>query len=107
MAGGSLGRELDQPDVLGVKVYYALIGQDPMTRDKYLEASIFDFLPHHQLEVLNERGAWVTLHVPRAGRLGILTTSPRSAGSGGNIPGSFWCSPTWAAATRSPTPRPR
>ena len=65
-----LVRELDQPNVLGVKVYYALIGQDPTTRDKYLEASIFDFLPHHQLEVLNERGAWVTLHVPRAGRLG-------------------------------------
>jgi uncharacterized protein len=64
-----VARELDQPNVLGVKVYYALIDQDPATRDKYLEASIFDFLPHHQLEVLNERGAWVTLHVPRAGRL--------------------------------------
>lgn len=61
--------ELDAPNTLGVKVYYALIGNDPATRDKYLESSIFDFLPHHQLEVLNDRRAWVTLHVPKVGRL--------------------------------------
>jgi uncharacterized protein len=61
---------LDRPNVLGVKVYYALISHDPQTRDKHLEASIFDFLPEHQLDVLNERHAWVTLHVPRADRLG-------------------------------------
>lgn len=65
-----VAREIDHPRVLGVKVYYALIGDDPTSRDKYLEASIFDFLPHHQLEVLDQRRAWVTLHVPRAGRLG-------------------------------------
>ena len=62
--------ELDRPSTLGVKVYYALIGNDPTTRDKYLESSIFDFLPRHQLELLNDRRAWVTLHVPKAGRLG-------------------------------------
>lgn len=63
--------ELDLPNTLGVKVYYAMIpGQDPNTRDKYLEASIFDFLPHRQLELLDEQRAWVTLHVPRADRLG-------------------------------------
>ena len=60
---------LDRPDVIGVKPYYTLIGFDPTTRDRYLEASIFDFLPHHQLEVLEDRGAWVTLHVPKADRL--------------------------------------
>jgi hypothetical protein len=65
-----VAKELDMPNTLGVKVYYALIGHDPTTRDKYLEASIFDFLPHHQLELLNERRAWVTLHVPKADRLG-------------------------------------
>ncbi len=65
-----VARELDEPRVIGVKVYYALISHDPATRDKHLEASIFDFLPHHQLEVLNERGAWVTLHVPKTDRLG-------------------------------------
>lgn len=65
-----VAQELDQPRVLGVKVYYALIDNDPTSRDKYLEASIFDFLPHHQLELLNRRHSWVTLHVPKAGRLG-------------------------------------
>jgi predicted TIM-barrel fold metal-dependent hydrolase len=64
-----VARELDQPRTVGVKVYYTLIGNDPLTRDRYLEASIFEFLPHHQLELLNERGSWVTLHVPKAGRL--------------------------------------
>jgi len=65
-----LAEELNRPNVAGVKPYYALIGYDSKSRDKYLEASIFDFLPHHQLEVLNARRAWVTLHVPRAERLG-------------------------------------
>lgn len=61
---------LDAPGVIGVKPYYALISPNRETRDAHLEASILDFLPHHQLSVLNDRGAWVTLHVPRAGRLG-------------------------------------
>lgn len=65
-----VAQELNKPQVIGVKVYYSLIDHDPATRDKHLEASIFDFLPHHQLELLNERGAWVTLHVPKADRLG-------------------------------------
>jgi len=34
------------------------------------QAGIFDFLPHPILEVANDRRAWVTLHVPKAGRLG-------------------------------------
>jgi uncharacterized protein len=65
-----LAAELALPNVIGVKVYYALIGEDLLTRDKYLEASIFDFLPPHQLEVLDRCRAWVTLHVPKADRLG-------------------------------------
>jgi uncharacterized protein len=64
-----LARELNRPRVVGIKPYYTLIGSDATTRDRYLEASIFDFLPHHHLELLNERRAWVTLHVPKAGRL--------------------------------------
>ena len=60
---------LDRPGVVGVKPYYALISHDPSSRDKHIEASIFDFLPHHQLEVLNSRRAWVTLHVPKKCRL--------------------------------------
>eukprot|EP00825_Cyclidium_porcatum_P028630 TRINITY_DN30832_c0_g1_i1.p2 TRINITY_DN30832_c0_g1~~TRINITY_DN30832_c0_g1_i1.p2 ORF type:complete len:282 (-),score=16.94 TRINITY_DN30832_c0_g1_i1:40-885(-) len=65
-----LAHLLDQPRVMGVKPYYTLISDDTTTRDKHLEASIFEFLPHHQLEVLDERRAWVTLHVPKADRLG-------------------------------------
>lgn len=62
--------ELDRPGVLGVKVYYALISHDAISRDKHIEAGIFEFLPRHQLELLDQRGAWVILHVPKAGRLG-------------------------------------
>jgi len=61
--------ELAKPGVLGLKPYYSLIGADALTRDRHLEASIFDFLPHHVLEVADDRGAWVTLHVPKADRL--------------------------------------
>jgi hypothetical protein len=61
---------LDAPGVVGVKPYYSLISLDRETRDRYLEASIFEFLPHHVLEVVNDRHAWVTLHIPKAARLG-------------------------------------
>ncbi len=68
--GDQLNTLLDKPAVIGVKVYYDLIEYDPSSRDEYLEASIFDFLPHHLLEILYRRGKWVTLHVPREERLG-------------------------------------
>ena len=61
---------LNRPAVIGVKPYYSLISLSTDTRDAHLEASIFDFLPHHLLEVVNNRNAWVTLHVPKAARLG-------------------------------------
>jgi len=61
---------LDAPGVIGVKPYYSLISVNRETRDAHLEASIFDFLPHHVLEVVNDRHGWVTLHVPKAARLG-------------------------------------
>jgi len=63
-------RLLDRPGVIGLKPYYSLISSHRETRDAHLEASVFDFLPHHILEVANDRGAWVTLHVPKAARLG-------------------------------------
>jgi len=34
------------------------------------EIRILDFIPHHQLEVLNRHGWALMLHIPRAGRLG-------------------------------------
>ncbi len=50
---------------VGGKVYLnyapAGIGQD--------EIGIFDFVPHHQLAVLDELGAILMLHIPRAARL--------------------------------------
>jgi predicted TIM-barrel fold metal-dependent hydrolase len=61
--------ELAKPGVIGLKPYYSLIGHSRTTRDEHLEADIFDYLPHHALEVLDERRAWVTLHVPKADRL--------------------------------------
>jgi len=61
---------LDAPGVIGIKPYYALISPSRETRDAHLEASIFDFLPYHILEVADDRHAWVTLHVPKAARLG-------------------------------------
>ncbi|KKL53324.1 hypothetical protein LCGC14_2276590, partial [marine sediment metagenome] len=65
-----VAEELAKPGVIGVKPYYTLIGASPDTRDEYLAADIFDYLPHTALEVLNDRRAWVTLHVPKAERLG-------------------------------------
>ncbi|MCK4416841.1 MAG: amidohydrolase family protein [Candidatus Latescibacteria bacterium] len=50
---------------LGAKVYLNL--SNPCIPEK--EIRIFDFLPHHQLEVLNEHGWIVMLHIPRDGRL--------------------------------------
>ncbi len=61
---------LDAPGVIGVKPYYSLISANRETRDAHLEASIFDCLPHPILEVVNDRRGWVTLHVPKAARLG-------------------------------------
>lgn len=65
-----LAAELARPNVLGAKPYYSLISPNRLTRDEHLEAGIFDFLPHHLLEVLDDRHAWATLHVPKAARLG-------------------------------------
>jgi predicted TIM-barrel fold metal-dependent hydrolase len=65
-----IARELATPGVIGLKPYYSMISNDPDTRDKHIEADIFDFLPHVALEQLDARGGWVTLHVPKADRLG-------------------------------------
>jgi uncharacterized protein len=49
----------------GAKVYMTMA-------DDYIparEMRIFDFLPHHQLEVLDQHGWIVMLHIPRDGRL--------------------------------------
>jgi len=50
---------------LGAKVY--LSWADPNIPADDIQ--IFDFLPHHQLEVLNQHGWIAMLHIPRSGRL--------------------------------------
>jgi predicted TIM-barrel fold metal-dependent hydrolase len=49
----------------GVKVYLSLAN----AALKVNEITIFDFLPHAQLALLNELGMIVMLHIPRDGRL--------------------------------------
>ncbi|MFP4248963.1 MAG: amidohydrolase family protein [Armatimonadota bacterium] len=57
-------RELRLPAIIGVKPY------ERLNREfEGGDASIFDFMPHHQLELLDELGAWLTLHLPRKERL--------------------------------------
>jgi len=60
-----LEQEIRKGAFLGVKVYLTLSPADiPVDQIR-----IFDFLPHHQLEVLNEHGWIVMLHIPRSARL--------------------------------------
>jgi hypothetical protein len=69
LSAEQVAAELAKPGVLGIKPYYTLISHDRLTRDKHIDADILDYLPPHVLAVLNERRAWVTLHVPKAERL--------------------------------------
>lgn len=60
-----LSARLGQGVFLGAKVYLNFAPE-------YLPADelrILDFAPHHQLEVLDARGAILILHIPRPGRL--------------------------------------
>jgi uncharacterized protein len=57
--------QLRRGGFLGIKVYLTL----SETSLAVNEIAIFDFLPRHQLEVLNELGLMVMLHIPRDGRL--------------------------------------
>jgi hypothetical protein len=50
---------------LGAKVYLTLA--DPSIPADDIQ--IYDYLPHHQLEVLNHHGWIAMLHIPRSGRL--------------------------------------
>ncbi len=60
-----LEREILKGQFIGAKVYLTL-SPDYIPAD---EVRIFDFLPHHQLEVLDRHGWIVMLHIPRSGRL--------------------------------------
>ena len=58
-------RKVLQGGFLGIKVYLNLAPAYLPRR----EIRIFDFLPHHQLELLHEKGWIVMLHIPRDDRL--------------------------------------
>lgn len=64
-SGQRLEREIREGGFLGAKVYLTLSPADIRVD----QIRIFDFLPHQQLEVLNEHGWIVMLHIPRSGRL--------------------------------------
>ena len=60
-----LEQEIRRGGLLGAKVYLTLSpAHIPVD-----EIRIFDFLPHHQLEVLDHHGWIVMLHIPRSARL--------------------------------------
>ncbi len=56
--------ELRRPRILGIKPY-----QDLIPGYEGGAVSVFDFCPREHLEVLDDLGAWLTLHLPRAERL--------------------------------------
>lgn len=60
-----LDRKLTDGGYSGIKVYLSFAPTD-IAGD---EVSIFDFLTHEHLSVLNKRGLMVMLHIPRSGRL--------------------------------------
>jgi uncharacterized protein len=59
-------KDIETKGFSGIKVY--LTFSKSYIPEK--EIRIFDFIPHHQLEVLNRRGWILMLHIPRDGRLG-------------------------------------
>lgn len=64
-SAGQLEEQITGGGFQGCKVYLSFA-------PKYIpekEIRIFDFLPHHQLEVLDAYGLVVILHIPRDGRL--------------------------------------
>lgn len=64
-SGSELEEKILKGGFLGCKVYLSLSAE-------YIpenEIRIFDFLPHHHLEVLNNHGWIAMLHIPRPGRL--------------------------------------
>jgi len=64
-SGAELDKRIRTGGFLGAKVYLNLAAAYIPQK----EIRIFDFLPPHQLDVLNRRRAVVMLHIPRDGRL--------------------------------------
>jgi len=60
-----LEKKLTKEGFLGVKVYLSLANDRIPVND----ITIFDYLPHHQLEILDHHHGIAMLHIPRSGRL--------------------------------------
>jgi len=65
LSAEQLEKEIEEGGFLGSKVY---LNYSPHYIPEN-EIRIFDYLPHHQLKVLNRRNWIVMLHIPRPGRL--------------------------------------
>ncbi|NLO74883.1 MAG: amidohydrolase family protein [candidate division WS1 bacterium] len=63
-SGDELLEELRRPGLLGLKPY-----QDMWEGFTGEDCSVFDFLSHDHLRLLDELGGWLTLHLPRRERL--------------------------------------
>ena len=55
-----IARDLEHPQIIGLKPYRTL----SVTGD-IAQCRIHEFLPHEQMELANDRSAWVTLHLSR------------------------------------------
>jgi predicted TIM-barrel fold metal-dependent hydrolase len=64
-SGLELEKKIQSGGFLGVKPYLSFAPADIPAED----IRIYDFLPPHQLEVVNRHGWIVMLHIPRPGRL--------------------------------------
>ena len=65
MSAPEFEKGIEEGGFLGCKVYLNFAPNYIPEK----EIRIFDFLPEHQLQVLNKRGWIVMLHIPRSGRL--------------------------------------
>ncbi len=63
--GEEFERKLNEGSFLGAKPYLSFAPEAIPPN----EISIFDFIPRHQLDVLNKRKSILLLHIPRPGRL--------------------------------------
>ena len=64
-SGERLEAEVTQHGLLGLKPYLSFTPPELSSA----EITVYDFLPHHQLEVADAHGWIVMLHIPRPGRL--------------------------------------
>ena len=83
-SGAEVEKRIVEGGFLGVKVYLNLSPAYIPTS----EIRIFDFLPHHQLEVLHQHKRIIMLHIPRNNRLRDPVNLAQIKEIGKNYPGA-------------------